>query len=91
MNALLATVAATVLANTPSTGPGVQPVVTVAPLNPNTAILIAPATGQVLIAIDTGGGGSALLIVNQSPALALPMTDPHARAASGVTLLTGLR
>jgi len=88
VNALLPTVAAAILSSAHPNACGAQPVLTVGPLNPGTTLLIAPASGQILIAIDTGGG---LLLLNQSPSIALPLTDPNQRAASGVTLLTGLR
>ena len=95
MNALLTTVAAAVLSGAPNApnaanaARGPEPVLTIAPLNPTTTLLIAPTSGQLLIALDAGGG--ALLIVNQSPSLAVPLTDANARATGGVTLLTGLR
>jgi hypothetical protein len=88
VSAFLTTVAAAVISSAPSTARGAEPVLTVAPLNAQTTLLLAPASGRTLVAIDTGGG---LLIVNQSPSLAFPLTDPTARTASGVTLLTGLR
>jgi hypothetical protein len=90
MNGLLTTVAAAVLGSAPNAARSPEPAVTVSPLNPTTTLLIAPASGQLLIALEAGGGG-ALLIVNQSPSLAVPLTDANLRATSGVTLLTGLR
>ena len=88
MNAILAGIAASVLSSAPSAAHAAQPMLTVGSVSPATTLLIAPASGQIVISIDAGG---ALLLVNRSPSLALPLTDANAQAASGVTLLTGLR
>ena len=88
MNVILATVAAAILGSAPPPGRGAEPVLVGERLNPQTTLLIAPTSGQALIAIDTGG---VLLIADQSPSLALPLTDANGRPTSGVTLFTGLR
>ena len=57
-------------------------------INPTTSLLLTPATGQVVLAIEVNG---LLLIPNRSPALAVPLLDPNARPAHNVQLLTGPR
>jgi hypothetical protein len=64
------------------------PVIAIGSINPTTTLLVAPSTGQIVLAFEMNG---MLLIPNRSPALAVPLLDANARPAGDVQLLTGLR
>ena len=87
MNAILAGIAASVLSSAPSAAHAAQPMLTVGSVSPATTLLIAPASGQITISIDAGG---ALLLVNRSPSLALPLTDWRPVSVSPPDTLRGL-
>ena len=88
MNALFSAIAAAAFAANPPAPGSPSLAITVGQVNPTTTLLLTPATGQVVIAIEVN---SLLLIPNRSPALAVPLIDVNARPANNVQLLTGPR
>jgi len=97
MNALMTAAVASVLAArgaaVPAAAPasivqGATPAVVIAAVNPSTTLLLTPTTGGLVLAIDAPGTDY-VLIPGRSPVLL--RTDPNARPAGDVQLLTGSR
>ena len=88
MNALLSTFALAAFgAGTPPPA-GPAPVIAIQSINPTTSLLVVPATGQAVVAIEVNG---LLLLTTNSPALAISLTDANAPHTGGIQLVTGLR
>ena len=99
MNALMTAAVASVLAARSAAVPaataapapivqGATPAVVTAAVNPSTTLLLTPSTGGLVLAIDAPGTDY-VLVPGRSPVLL--RTDPNARPAGDVQLLTGSR
>ena len=89
MNALLhAVVTAAACATNPPACGGATPVIAVGSINPTTTLLVTPARGQIVLAIEVNG---LVLIPSHSPTLAVPLVPPNALPAGHVQLLAGPR